>query len=205
MINIFQMPQKNTEPADISSFTFADWQEEEKRLRKEKKYVKTFMSTTAIMLVVAAISILVASLWIPVLSIHGASMTPTLYEGELVACLKTNDFKAGDIIAFYYNNKILVKRVIASAGQWVDIDSEGTVYLNGKELEEPYIQEKALGKTNIDYPYQVPEDRYFVMGDHRDTSLDSRTKAIGTVAEEQVIGKLFFSLYPFSGFGAISN
>lgn len=163
------------------------------------------MSTTAIMLVVAAISILVASLWIPVLSIHGASMTPTLYEGELVACLKTNDFKAGDIIAFYYNNKILVKRVIASAGQWVDIDSEGTVYLNGKELEEPYIQEKALGETNIDYPYQVPEDRYFVMGDHRDTSLDSRTKAIGTVAEEQVIGKLFFSLYPFSGFGAISN
>lgn len=188
---------------DVSDITTEEWEAEHKRLKHNKKFKKTFMSTCSILLVVAAVSILVASLWIPVLDIHGQSMTPTLEEGEVVACLKTTDFKAGDIIAFYYNNKILVKRVIAGPGEWVDIDNEGNVYLNGKELEEPYLEKKALGETNIDYPYQVPEDRYFVMGDHRDTSLDSRTKAIGSIAEEQVIGKIFFNLYPFSEFGAI--
>lgn len=188
---------------DTSEFSSEEWELELKRLKHNKKFRKTLMSTCSILLVVAAISILIASLWIPILNIHGKSMTPTLDEGEVVACLKTTDFKVGDIIAFYYNNKILVKRVIAGPGEWVDIDNEGNVYLNGKELKEPYLTEKALGETNIDYPYQVPEDRYFVMGDHRDTSLDSRTKAIGSIAEEQVIGKIFFNLYPFSEFGAI--
>lgn len=204
-MNLKKSLKKKEEVFDVSRFSSKDWEEEESRLKKNKKYAKTFMSTAGTMLVVAAVSILVASLWIPVLNIHGASMTPTLKEGELVACIKTSDFEAGDVIAFYYNNKILVKRVIAGPGQWVDIDGSGTVYLNGKELEEPYLEEKALGETNIEYPYQVPEDRYFVMGDHRATSLDSRTKAIGSIAEEQVIGKLFFNLYPFSQFGSISK
>ena len=117
--------------------------------------------------------------------------------------MKTTEFQPGDVIAFYYNNKLLVKRVIAGPGDWVDLADDGTVYVNGKELEEPYLEEKALGETNIDYPYQVPEDRWFVMGDHRSVSLDSRTKAIGPIAEEQIVGKLIWRLWPFDAAGTL--
>lgn len=130
-------------------------------------------------------------------------MTPTLSEGNIVATVKTTEFQPGDVIAFYYNNKLLVKRVIAGPGDWVDLADDGTVYVNGKELEEPYLEEKALGETNIDYPYQVPEDRWFVMGDHRSVSLDSRTKAIGPIAEEQIVGKLIWRLWPFDAAGTL--
>ena len=130
-------------------------------------------------------------------------MTPTLSEGNIVATVKTTEFQPGDVIAFYYNNKLLVKRVIAGPGYWVDLADDGTVYVNGKELEEPYLEEKALGETNIDYPYKVPEDRWFVMGDHRSVSLDSRTKAIGPIAEEQIVGKLIWRLWPFDAAGTL--
>lgn len=173
-------------------------EKEAARVRYKKRFGKTLLSTVGVLIVVAAISILVATLWLPVLRIYGNSMNPTLNEGNIVASVKAGSFQPGDIIAFYYNNKILIKRVIAGPGDWVDLSEDGTVYVNGQELIEPYIEEKSRGETNIEYPYQVPEDRWFVMGDHRDVSLDSRTKAIGPVAEEQIVGKLVYKLWPMN-------
>jgi signal peptidase I len=166
------------------------------RVKFKRKYAKTLRSTISILITVAAIAILIATLWLPVLQIYGNSMTPNLNNGEIVVTVKTSDFKQGDIIAFYYNNKILVKRVIAKAGDWVDIKSDGTVYVNEKELDEPYVKEKALGECDITFPYQVPEERVFVMGDHRSVSVDSRSSSIGCVAEEEIVGKLALKIWP---------
>ena len=197
------MSSHKKERLSASQFDSADWKKEKKRILYQKKFRDTLKSTIAVLVVVAALAILAATLWLSVLRIYGNSMTPTLSEGNIVATVKTTEFQPGDVIAFYYNNKLLVKRVIAGPGDWVDLADDGTVYVNGKELEEPYLEEKALGETNIDYPYQVPEDRWFVMGDHRSVSLDSRTKAIGPIAEEQIVGKLIWRLWPFDAAGTL--
>ena len=197
------MSSHKKERLSASQFDSADWKKEKNRILYQKKFRDTLKSTIAVLVVVAALAILAATLWLPVLRIYGNSMTPTLSEGNIVATVKTTEFQPGDVIAFYYNNKLLVKRVIAGPGDWVDLADDGTVYVNGKELEEPYLEEKALGETNIDYPYQVPEDRWFVMGDHRSVSLDSRTKAIGPIAEEQIVGKLIWRLWPFDAAGTL--
>lgn len=178
-------------------------EEELKRERRRSQYRMVFRNTIFTLITVAAIAILVATLWMPVLRIYGTSMYPTLESGNLVLCVKTDQFNTGDIISFYYNNKILVKRVIAGPGDWVDIGADGTVYVNNQKLEEPYLTEKALGECNIELPYQIPENRFFVMGDHRSTSIDSRDKSIGCVAEEQVVGKLVLCIWPFSAFGKL--
>lgn len=176
-------------------------EEELKRENYRKRYGRTLRSTIYMLITVAAVAVLVATLWLPVLKIYGGSMTPTLANGEIVVSVKDGNFTQGDIIAFYYNNKILVKRVIAQAGDWVDITEEGDVSVNGVTLEEGYIQEKALGDCNIELPYQVPESRIFVMGDHRSVSVDSRNTAVGCVAEEQIVGRLVFKVWPLDGFG----
>lgn len=152
----------------------------------------------------AAIAVLVATLWLPVLQIYGSSMTPALQDGEIVFTVKTSDFGPGDVIAFYYNNKILVKRVICDPGDWINIDEDGTVYVNDEKLDEPYLTEKALGECNIEMPYQVPDGRYFVMGDHRSTSVDSRSTSVGCVADEQIVGKIIFRIWPFDRIGTVS-
>ena len=155
------------------------------------------------LITVAAIAVLVAVLWLPVLRIYGSSMTPNLSEGDIVLSVKGSSFKTGDVVAFYFNNKILVKRVIANSGDWVDIDVDGNVKVNGTLIDEPYVSEKAFGECNIDLPYQVPESRIFVMGDHRSTSVDSRNSAIGCVSEEQIVGKIVFRVWPLKNFGEI--
>ncbi len=180
-------------------------EQELKRVRYNERYVKTFRSTVNILITVAAIAVLIATLLLPVLQIYGASMTPTLYDGELVVSVKTSEMEKGDVIAFYYNNKILVKRVIASAGEWVELDEEGNLYINGKLQDEPYIEEKALGECDIEMPYQVPEGRIFVMGDHRSVSVDSRNSSVGCVAEEQIVGKLVFKIWPLKNIGKLSK
>jgi signal peptidase I len=156
------------------------------------------------LITVSAVSILIAVLLLPVLRIYGTSMTPTLEESDIVLSVKGGKFDTGDVIAFYYNNKILVKRVIAQTGDWVNIEDDGTVYVNGVAIDEPYIKEKSFGECDIELPYQVPEDRVFVMGDHRDVSIDSRNTSIGCVAEEQIVGKIIFRIWPFSGLGKVS-
>ena len=152
------------------------------RVRYRSRYRSLLRSTVYTLITVAAVAVLVATLWLPVLQTYGSSMTPTLKDGEIILSMKTSDFEPGDIVAFYYNNKILVKRVICSAGDWIDIDEDGTVYVNGTLLDEPYLTQKALGDCNIELPYQVPDGRVFVMGDHRSTSVDSRNTAVGCVA-----------------------
>ena len=172
------------------------------RVKYRQRYRVVMKSTIYTLITVAAIAVLVATLWLPVLQIYGSSMTPTLQDGEIVFSVKTAELEKGDIIAFYYNNKILIKRVIAGPGEWVDIDPEtGDVYVNRDLLEEPYLAEKAFGDAEIELPYQVPDGRIFVMGDHRSTSVDSRHTSVGSVAEEQIVGKIVFRVWPFNRFG----
>ena len=173
------------------------------REKYKKRYHSVLRSTVYTLIIVAAVAVLTATLWLPVLQIYGSSMTPTLQDGEIVFSVKTSDFAPGDIVAFYYNNKILIKRVICGPADWVNIDGVGTVYVNGAVLDEPYLVEKALGDCNIELPYQVPDGKVFVMGDHRSTSVDSRNTAVGCVAQEQVVGKIIFRIWPLNRLGIV--
>jgi signal peptidase I len=181
----------------------AELTEAVKRDRYVHRFTATVRSTFLSLIVVAAIAILVAVLLLPILRIYGKSMNGTLDSGDIVVSIKSSDLKTGDVVAFYYNNNILVKRVIANPGEWVDIDKDGNVYVNNVKLEEPYIEEKAYGETNIELPYQVPEGKIFVMGDNRLVSIDSRNTSIGCISEEQIVGKIVFRVWPFAQFGAV--
>ena len=174
-----------------------------KRVRYRQRYHSGVRSTIYILLTVAAVAVLVATLLLPVLRIYGSSMTPSLSEGDIVVSVKDMDFDRGDIISFYYNNKILVKRVIAFEGEWVNLDEEGNVYVNGQLLEEPYLTEKAFGECDIKLPYQVPDGRVFVIGDHRATSVDSRSSTVGCVFEEQIVGRILYRVWPLGCFGPV--
>ncbi len=182
-------------------------EELEGELRRERyrnRYNAVLKSTIYTLITVAASAVLVATLWLPVLQIYGNSMTPTLQDGDIIFSVKTSEMREGDIIAFYYNNKVLVKRVIAGPGSWVDIDEDGNVFVDGTQLVEPYLSEKALGETNITLPYQVPDGSYFVIGDHRGTSVDSRNTAVGCISQDQMVGKLVFRIWPLDKIGTLS-
>lgn len=193
------MKLKKTEQAPNSG----ELEKELKRERYKHRYHSTLKSTIYALITAAAAAVLVATLWLPVLQIYGSSMAPTLNEGEIVVSVKEKNFETGDIIAFYYGNKLLIKRYIAGPGSWVDIREDGTVIVDGQVLEEPYVLEKAFGSCDLELPYQVPEGRYFLMGDQRDTSVDSRHSSVGCIAEEQIVGKIVYRLWPFEVFGAV--
>lgn len=151
----------------------------------------------------SAVAVLVAILFLPILRIYGYSMTPTLYEHNIVVSAKTSDYKQGDVVSFYFNNSILVKRAIAFEGDWVDIDEEGNVFVNGKLIDEPYLTEKAMGNCTIDLPYQVPDGHIFVIGDHRETSRDSRSVEVGCIAKDKLVGRIVFRIWPLSEMGRV--
>ena len=174
------------------------------RERYKRRYFLVIRSTVYSLITVAAVAVLVATLWLPVLQIYGHSMAPTLTEGEIVVTVKNSDFKPGDVVAFYYNNKILVKRVIGNPGDWIEVDEDGRVRVNQILLEEPYVQEYALGECDIEMPYQVPDGRIFVMGDNRATSVDSRSTTVGCISEEEIVGKIVFVVWPMEEFGLLN-
>ena len=199
--NIATTDTEEKEPIKLP--TTEELQEAYDKVSFRDRLRKSIISTTNILIVVAAVAILVAMLFLPVLRIYGQSMNSTLVSGELVVSVKNASFHTGDIIAFYYNNNILVKRVIANSGDWVDIDLQGNVYVNGEKIDEPYLDEKAFGEPDIDFPYQVPDERIFVLGDNRAVSIDSRHSAVGCVTSEQVVGKIVFRVWPLNRIGPV--
>ncbi|OPZ17628.1 MAG: Signal peptidase IB [Firmicutes bacterium ADurb.BinA205] len=181
--------------------TAAQFEKEMKRLKYKQNFRNSVKSTVSALITIVAVAVILSTMLIPVLRVTGTSMTPTLQNDEYVLCSKVSTVKQGDIIAFYYNNRILLKRVIGVSGDVIDISDDGTVTLNDKVLDEPYISEKALGECDIELPYQVPENRLFVMGDHRSVSVDSRSTSVGCVAEENIVGKVMLRIWPLKEAG----
>ena len=191
---------------DENTMAFPATPELKSAVKRDKylhRFKTTVRSTFLSLVVVAAVAVLVAVLLLPILRIYGKSMNGTLDSGDIVLSVKSTHFETGDVIAFYYNNNILVKRVIANPGDWVDIDNDGNVYVNNVKLEEPYLQEKAFGETNIELPYQVPEGKIFVMGDNRSVSIDSRHSSIGCVSDEQIVGTIVYRVWPITTIGRV--
>lgn len=176
---------------------------ERQRLKYKNAYRKALRSTVNVLLVVAAVSVLISSLLLPVMQVSGDSMEPVLIDGDIVVLVKTRGFQTGDLISFTWNNKTLLKRVIAGPGDWINIDETGNVYVDGELLIEPYVTEPGLGESDVEYPFQVPEDCYWVMGDKRISSIDSRSTVIGCIHYEQIIGKVLFRIWPINSFGGV--
>lgn len=187
----------------VSIPSLAEIQTERKRIRKNDYYRQALRGTVSVLVVVAAVAVLIATLFLPILQISGDSMSPTLEHDEIVVLWKTKDFERGDLLGFYYQGKILLKRVIALPEDEVAIDAEGNVYINGEQLDEPYITDKGLGDCDLKFPYKVPGTSYFVMGDCRSNSVDSRNSAVGSISQENIIGKVFIRVWPFSRFGSV--
>ena len=183
---------------EVSLPTKKQIETERKRYRRQKAYNKALSGTVYVLTIVAAVAVLIATLVLPVLQIEGTSMEPTLYNGDIVLLMKTTRFDRGDLCGFTWNNKLLIKRVIGVPGDWIEIDTDGTVYLNGEKLDEPYVEQKALGECDLEFPYQVPQEQFFVIGDMRESSIDSRNTVIGCIPKEQIVGKVFFRVWPFS-------
>ena len=182
---------------EVSLPTKKQVETERKRYRRQKAYNKALRGTVYVLTIVAAVAVLIATLVLPVLQIEGTSMEPTLSNGDVVLLAKTTRFERGDLCAFTWNNKLLIKRVIGLPGDWIEIDTDGTIYLNGDKLEEPYVEHQALGECDLEFPFQVPQEQYFAIGDMRESSIDSRNTVIGCIPKDQIVGKVFFRIWPF--------
>ena len=193
-----QILKTTQKPKNVRIPTKEEVAGERERLKHQKEYNRVLRSAIYALLVVAAIAVLIATQFLPVLQVSGSSMEPTLADEDIIILAKTNSFQTGELCGFYWQNKLLLKRIIGTPGDIIDIKEDGTVFVNGEEIEEPYVSEKALGECDLTFPYQVPENRYFVMGDHRTVSIDSRSSVIGCVEKEQIIGKVIMRIWPLS-------
>lgn len=173
---------------------------ERKKIKRKQSYYKALRGTIYSLIIVAALAVLIATLMLPVLQISGTSMEPTLRDKDIIVLVKSGELETGDLCAFNYQNKVLIKRIIATPGDYVEITDNGDVYVNGRRLDEPYVTEKSLGECDIEFPYQVPENRFFVLGDHRATSIDSRSTVIGCIEKEQMVGRVVLRIWPFNEF-----
>ena len=182
---------------EVSLPTIKQVEAERKRYRRQKAYNKALGGTVYVLTIVAAVAVLIATLILPVLQIEGTSMEPSIHNGDIVLLMKTTRFDHGDLCGFTWNNKLLIKRVIGLPGDWIEIDTDGTIYRNGSKLDEPYIQQKAFGECDLEFPFQVPQEQYFVVGDMRESSIDSRNTLIGCIPKDQIVGKVFFRIWPF--------
>ena len=187
----------NKKQKEVSLPTKKQVETERKRYRRQKAYNKALRGTVYVLTIVAAVAVLIATLVLPVLQIEGKSMEPTLYNGDVVLLTKTTKFERGELCGFTWNNKLLIKRVIGLPGDWIEINKEGIIYLNGKALDEPYVQQHSLGECDLEFPFQVPQEQYFVVGDMRESSIDSRNTLIGCIPKDQIVGKVFFRIWPF--------
>ena len=195
------MANKHTKKVSVPSLT--EIQSERKRIRRGTYYRQALRGTVSVLLVVAAVAVLITTLFLPILQISGDSMSPTLEHNEIVVLLKTKKFERGDLIGFYYQGKILLKRVIALPEDEVAIDADGNVYVNGELLEEPYVTDKELGDCDLEFPYKVPGTSYFVLGDRRSNSVDSRNSVVGAISRDDIIGKVFIRVWPIPKFGFV--
>lgn len=190
------MGMKLTKKKEVSIPSKKQVETERKRYRRQKAYNKALGGTVYVLTIVAAVAVLIATLVLPVLQIEGTSMEPTLSNGNVVVLAKTTRFNRGDLCGFTWNNKLLVKRVIGLPGDWIEIDDKGVIYLNGEKLDEPYVAEHSMGECDLEFPFQVPAEQYFVLGDMRESSIDSRNTLIGCIAKDQIVGKVFFRVWP---------
>ena len=188
---------KQTKSTVVTLPTKQQVETERKRYRRQKAYNKALGGTVYVLTIVAAVAVLIATLVLPVLQIEGTSMEPTLVNGDIVLLTKTTNFDRGELCGFSWDNKLLIKRVIGVPGDWIEIDTDGTVYLNGERLDEPYAEQLSIGECDLEFPFQVPQEQYFVLGDMRQNSIDSRNTLIGCVKKEQIVGKVFFRIWPF--------
>ncbi len=185
--------------------TLAQLRGELRHIEYRRRYLRTLATTAFTLVVVAAVTVLIAMLWLPILEMYGGSMSPTLEEGDIVISVATSEVQRGDIVAFYYGNKLLVKRCVALPGETVEIDEDGNVYVNGQYLDEPYTTEKSLGECDLEFPFEVPQEQYFVIGDHRTTSLDSRNSVVGCVAYDDLCGRVVFRVWPLNRIGNLTR
>ena len=195
------MANKHAKKVSVPSLT--EIQSERKRIRRGTYYRQALRGTVSVLLVVAAVAVLITTLFLPILQISGDSMSPTLEHDEIVVLLRTKNFERGDLIGFYYQGKILLKRVIAVPEDEVAIDADGNVYVNGELLEEPYVTDKELGDCDLEFPYKVPGTSYFVLGDRRSNSVDSRNSVVGAISSDDIIGKVFIRVWPIPKFGFV--
>ena len=197
---VYQMDKSNT---GLNTSVSEQIKQERRKIKQKKAIRKFIFKAVSVLLVVAAVSVLIATFWLPVLKVYGSSMSPTMEPGEVIVTVKSDAYKNGDIVAFWQGNKLLIKRVIAEPGQWVDIDSDGVVSADGQNLNESYLSEKTKGTCDIELPHQVKESHLFLMGDNRESSLDSRTTFIGDVSKDQIESKILFRIWPVNKIGIV--